>query len=258
MDLIESTDGPRHPWEKSRKAFFTSVLSSALRGRAGTEVLDCGAGDAFFSASLAAVVDLQSVTCWDVGYDAATIGRLEKRYGAAGGRTSFSFTRSMPGRRFDLILMLDVIEHVQDDVEFVTNIVETCLAPNGLVLVSVPAWQPLFSRHDVLLRHYRRYAPGQCDRVLRDSGLEITNRGGLFHSLVLPRMVAVVRERAEEAVGKAKPLSESAAGTWRGGRVVTSVVDAALRGDNALSHVAARVGLNLPGLSYWALARKRG
>lgn len=254
MDLIESNDGPRHPWEKSRTAFFTSVAASALRGRASLDVLDCGSGDAFFSSSLAAAVDLRSVTCWDVNYEPDMVARLERQLD--GSSTKFSFTTSMPTRRFDLILMLDVIEHVEDDVAFVRNIVDTCLAPNGRVLVSVPAWQPLFSRHDVLLRHFRRYSPAQCDRVLREAGLEVETSGGLFHSLLLPRMATVLRERAAEAVGKAEPLAESAAGAWRGGRLVTTVVDAALRGDNVLSRVASTFGFKVPGLSYWVVARK--
>jgi 2-polyprenyl-3-methyl-5-hydroxy-6-metoxy-1,4-benzoquinol methylase len=255
LDLIESTDGPRHPWEKSRATFFADVLRTAMRGRAGADVLDCGSGDAFFAANLSTVIDLRSVTCWDVGYDDATMARLGKRY--AGGKTRFDFTRAMPSRRFDLILMLDVIEHVQDDVRFVKDIVDTCLAPNGRVLVSVPAWQPLFSRHDVLLRHFRRYAPEQCARVLGQAGLEIVSSGGLFHSLLLPRLATVVRERVEQAIGKAEPLAETGAGTWSGGRLVTGIIDAALWSDNAVSHAASRFGLNLPGLSYWALTQKR-
>ncbi|MCW5831486.1 MAG: methyltransferase domain-containing protein [Labilithrix sp.] len=256
MDLIETNDGPRHPWEKSRAAFFTGVVERTLGGRGGLDVLDCGAGDAFFSATMSARVGPRSVTCWDASYDEATVARLGELYGGSG--TTFSFTRTMPERRFDLVLMLDVIEHVEDDVGFVSEIVEACLAPErGLALVSVPAWQALFSRHDELLLHHRRYSPDECDRVLRAAGLELVERGGLFHSLVAPRLASVVRERASTLAGRTTPLAASAASTWRGGRLVTSVVDAALRVDNAVSRAAARAGLNLPGLSYWALARRR-
>jgi 2-polyprenyl-3-methyl-5-hydroxy-6-metoxy-1,4-benzoquinol methylase len=257
LDLIELTDGARHPWEKSRAAFFTSVVSRALAGRTRAAVLDCGAGDAFFSANLATAIEARSVTCWDASYDDESVARLDARY--RGGASSFdlSFTRSMPERRFDVVLLLDVIEHVEDDVAFVRSIVDTCVEETGLVLVSVPAWQFLFTRHDELLRHHRRYAPAACDRVLEAAGLRIVERGGLFHSLIVPRMASVVRERAERAIGRGQPLGESAAATWSGGALVTSLVDAALRGDNALSRFAARAGLRLPGLSYWALAQKR-
>jgi SAM-dependent methyltransferase len=258
LDLIESTDGPRHPWEKARAAFFTSLLSRAVGSGSKRDVLDCGAGDAFFSACLAAAVGPRSITCWDASYDAETIARLEQHYASGSAGPNLSFSRSRPSRRFDLVLMLDVMEHVEDDLDFVTGIVESCLEPeSGLVLVSVPAWPSLFSRHDELLRHHRRYAPGQCERILEDAGLYVLERGGLFHSLLLPRAATVVRERVGQALGRARPLAESAAASWSGGRVVTSVVDAALQLDNAASHAAARIGVNVPGLSYWALARKR-
>ena len=51
-----------------------------------------------------------------------------------------------------------------------------------------PAWQPLFTQHDVALRHFRRYAPDQGARLLETGGLEIVRKGGLFHSLLLPRL----------------------------------------------------------------------
>lgn len=259
MDLIESTDGPRHPWEKSRAAFFTSVLVKALGRARRPDVLDCGAGDAFFSEGLQAAIDPASITCWDASYDDATMARLSARCTSGAGKTAFSFTRTMPSRRFDVALMLDVIEHVPDDVAFVSEIVDACVKPGGgLVLVSVPAWQALFSRHDELLLHHRRYAPARCDGVLEAAGLRIIERGGLFHSLLAPRLVTTLRERAERALGrKAAPLTASAAATWRAGRAVTAVVDAALRADNAVSRAAARAGVNVPGLSYWALAQKR-
>ena len=77
---------------------------------------------------------------------------------------------------FDLVTMCDVIEHVEKDDEAVVA-VRDVLRPGGLVLVTVPALQGLWSAHDVRNHHYRRYdrtgllarfAPGEWD-VLRAS-----------------------------------------------------------------------------------------
>jgi 2-polyprenyl-3-methyl-5-hydroxy-6-metoxy-1,4-benzoquinol methylase len=62
-----------------------------------------------------------------VSYDDAALARLGAEY------PYLSFTRSKPDRRFDLILALDVIEHVEDDVAFVRELSEA-LAPGGRVL----------------------------------------------------------------------------------------------------------------------------
>ena len=41
-------------------------------------------------------------------------------------------------------------------------IVDTMMAEHGWILVSVPAYQSLFTSHDTALKHYRRYSPVQC------------------------------------------------------------------------------------------------
>jgi hypothetical protein len=252
LDLVETTHtGPRHPWERSRATFFVNLVKRVLAGpprRERPDVLDCGSGDAFFAAQLRDTVG-GTVTCWDAFYDADTMTKLAGLY------PSLGFTKSRPTRRFDVVLMLDVIEHVEDDVDFVRGIVQSCVHDDGFVIVSVPAWQRLFSHHDELLLHHRRYAPDECDRVLDRAGLRVVERGGMFHSLILPRVATVVKERVGKVVGRS-PSGESAAATWGGGRLVTGLVDRALKMDNAVSRVASRAGVNMPGLSYWALARR--
>jgi hypothetical protein len=251
MDLLEPTDGRRHPWELRRAAFFGGVLRDALAGRRGLDVLDCGAGDAYFSSTLkAAVPGVRSITCYDANYDAATLARLGGMY------PSLAFSRSRPARTFDVVLMLDVLEHVDDDRTFLTEMVKGCVAEGGLVLLSVPAWPLLFSRHDTFLGHHRRYTPAACDRVLEASGLEIIRRGGAFHSLVGPRAATAIGERLAGLRRPLPALGESTA-SWNHGSAFTGLVKGALHLDNLASRVFARAKVNVPGLTYWALARVR-
>jgi len=234
-------DGPRHPWEQSRARFFVDVARRTLSGKPA-RVLDVGAGDAYLQPNA-------RITCWDTSYDDAIVARLATR------TRGITFTRDAPDGHFDLILMLDVVEHVADDIGFVRGIVDGYLAEGGTVIVSVPAWQALFSAHDELLLHHRRYAPDACDRVLRAAGLAIVDHGGLFHSLLAPRLASVVVEKAKRTLGRSTRIA-SAAASWRHGALVTGAVLRALRADNAVSRTAARLGVSLPGLSYWALARR--
>jgi hypothetical protein len=89
---------------------------------------------------------------------------------------------------FDLMLFLDVLEHVADDHAFLKEMVGEALAPGGTIVVSVPAWQGLFGKHDEALKHYRRYSPRTLRAMLSNAGLEVTNSGGIFHTLlVVPR-----------------------------------------------------------------------
>jgi SAM-dependent methyltransferase len=59
-------------------------------------------------------------------------------------------------RRYDVICALDVVEHIEDDVEALRWIA-SLLRPGGVLIVTVPAYQWLFSDHDRALGHHRRY-----------------------------------------------------------------------------------------------------
>jgi SAM-dependent methyltransferase len=255
MDLVEvsGADHRRHPWEVARAAFFARVLADAGLLAAPRAVLDVGAGDGYLArALLTKMAPGSQVACLDAHYTDDDLRRL-----AEPAVEGLSFVREAPDRRYDVILMLDVIEHVPDDREFLGGIVAQSLAPGGVVLVSVPAWQSLFSTHDTALRHFRRYSPAACRALLADEGLEVIRGGGLFHSLLFPRALSVARETLMRRLGR-EPAVPSDLGDWRGGRLISSVLEGALALDNAVSHVLARGGVQLPGLSVWALCRVGG
>jgi SAM-dependent methyltransferase len=67
----------------------------------------------------------------------------------------------------DFIVMHDVLEHIEDDVAAVER-VRALLAPGGLAIISVPAYQWLFGQHDVQLGHYRRYTRGSLRALFAD------------------------------------------------------------------------------------------
>ena len=123
------------------------------------------------------------------------------------------------------------------------------LAERSLVVVSVPAYQRLFSSHDEALDHRRRYSPGRL-RALLEPRLELVERGGLFASLLPVRAAEVVRERL---VG---PPASHGIGARRGGPL-TRAVSGALAADAAVGRWLARRGVVAPGLSTWAVCRPR-
>ena len=252
MDLSEVPGTPfqRHPWEVARARFFRDVVRGAGLSAGPRAVLDVGAGDGYLTGLLLA--DLpggSSAVCFDDHYTDEDLRRL-----GASSPPGLTFTRQRPAGRFDLILLLDVIEHVPDDRAFVGSFVAHNLAPGGAVVVSVPAWPALFSRHDEALKHYRRYSPTAARAMLARAGLAAFRSGGLFHSLVLPRALTVAGERLQRRLGRT-PAPPAHLGQWGGGAFVSAAVTGALTVDNALSHLLARFDRTLPGLSFWALCR---
>ena len=88
--------------------------------------------------------------------------------------------------RFDLITCLDVIEHIDDDGQAVTDMMRM-LRPGGTLLVTVPAFMALWDEHDEMNRHYRRYTTRTLRDVLAPHG-QITELRYLFTGLFLPKL----------------------------------------------------------------------
>lgn len=247
VDLVEQTGTftKRHPWEVARAEFFLRLLSR--RGLLDTAMdwLDVGAGDAWFAGQLRRLLPpAANVTCWDINYSEEDL--------ATGGEEGLTLVADRPTDRFDRVIMLDVIEHVDEDVDFVQDIVSDLLTEDAVVLVSVPAHPALFSSHDRTLRHRRRYSPGACRRLLQGSGLSVIAEGGLFHSLLPLRVGQVLLERV-----RAPKTRSEGIGNWQAGATTTRAVTRALITDGKLSLALSQRGLSLPGLSYWALCSKK-
>lgn len=255
MDLRERADNSqRHPWELSRAEFFSKLIL-AERPNFPVRVLDVGAGDSFFAETLLARLPAESsVTCVDPGYPEDWLGERELE----GGRR-LSLRRDSPNELFDWIVLLDVLEHVEDDGALLMTLTER-LGPKGQFLISVPAYQWLYTDHDTQLGHVRRYAPSKLLERIRETGLNARLRGGLFCSLVLPRSLSKLSELVRGH--HAAPNQELAAhittsvGKWSQGPIVTGAILSVLRWDSAVCLWLAHQSLSLPSLSTWAIAGK--
>ena len=95
---------------------------------------------------------------------------------------SFYSELKLTDKNYDLIVMLDVLEHIKDSELFMKNL-EQNLSSNGRLIVGVPAYMKLWSNHDVELKHYRRYDWNSLEKDCID--YEIVKKYG-FNFLLLP------------------------------------------------------------------------
>jgi SAM-dependent methyltransferase len=244
VDLAERGDAVRrHPWETERARFFRSLIERHVGDGRPRRILDVGAGDGFFAGELSqAMTDGGEIVCWDVNYQSADLDTSLP--------DGVVRTADEPEGTFDLALLLDVIEHIDDDAGFLDASVLPHLTDSSLVVVSVPAYPRLFSSHDEALVHHRRYAPRQLLDLLTPR-FDVVDRGGLFASLLPLRAASVVRERV------AGPPEGHGVGAWTAGAAVTRAVGAVLAADAAAGRWLAGRGLPSPGLSTWAVCRPR-
>lgn len=86
--------------------------------------------------------------------------------------------------QFDLVTLLDVLEHVEDD-RSTLSVLGSLLKPGGYLLISVPAFQLLWSAHDEVHHHKRRYFLGDLKRKLENAGLKVAY-ASYFNTLLFP------------------------------------------------------------------------
>lgn len=243
MDLSErrAATPTRHPWEIERFRAYRRILvdHGALSAR---RVLDVGAGDGWFSESLLDdLPDAEQVVCWDINYNELELSTDDQR---------LRRTAVAPDPGFDLVLMLDVLEHIEDSAGSVEDQLRPLVAPGTPVLVAVPANPRLFGDHDRALGHHRRYRPEQLLAEL-SAWLDVVDRGPLFPSLVAPRAAAVAVERARRRLGRDGTAAINGIGEWHGGPVTTGLMRSVLAADTALTRRLGRAVRHRMGLSCW-------
>ena len=164
MDLKEEEilgDQIQSHWYYRAKA---AALLRNLRDRTPEEILDVGAGSGFFSRSLLQQTDARRATCVDIGY-------REERDETCGDKP-IAFRRAIGSSRADLVLAMDVIEHVEDDAGLI-RAYSDLVSPGTRFIISVPAFNFLWSAHDVFLEHHRRYTLRTLEAAMRKAGLEV-------------------------------------------------------------------------------------
>jgi SAM-dependent methyltransferase len=163
MDLKEvellGTDQESH-WYYAGKA---RALKHALGRRQPERILDVGAGSGFFSRMLLRDTTAKSAICVDPGY--------AEDWSEIHCTKPITFRRASPMGDADLVLLLDVLEHVDDDVAFLRELVTSAKLRTRFI-VSVPAFSWLWGKHDEFLEHRRRYTLNGVLRVLSAAGLQ--------------------------------------------------------------------------------------
>lgn len=181
MDLKEEdilgADIGAHWYYRSKAAALRRFLGPLNPQR----LLDIGAGSGFFSRHLLAEGGAASALCVDTGYardhDETVAGK------------PVLYRRDCGFVDCDLVLMMDVLEHVDDDRGLAAHY--AAKVPGGAhFLVTVPAFHFLWSGHDVFLEHKRRYRLPEIEATLRAAGLTVV-RGAYYFGFVFPLAAAV-------------------------------------------------------------------
>jgi SAM-dependent methyltransferase len=106
----------------------------------------------------------------------------------------------LPSNSFDAVVMLNVLEHIEDDGRALAQ-VHRILKPGGIIVVEVPAGPHLFDAYDKALMHFRRYLSAELADKLRTAGFDVVRRSHLGFFLY-PAFRMVKRGNQRKAVAQ--------------------------------------------------------
>ena len=167
----------RHWWYRGRRSVLENVIAG-LRLPARARILDAGCGS---GRNMLELARHGTVTGMELS---PTSVALARERGA--GEVIEGSVLSMPfdSASFDLAVSLDVIEHLEDDLQALREL-RRVIAPGGALLITVPAYQWLWSGHDEINHHHRRYTRHSLRAVAERAGWREA-RTTYFNSLLLP------------------------------------------------------------------------
>jgi SAM-dependent methyltransferase len=156
-----------HWWFASRRTIVDHILDRLdLPGDAAILEPGCGTGGNF--AMLARRGQLFALDA-----DESAVGFARARGLAQVERGALPDQIPFGDRRFDLIIMTDVLEHLDDEAGALRAL-RSRLCPGGWLLMTVPAMSWLWSDHDVTHHHRRRYGANELHTLVRAAGLDVT------------------------------------------------------------------------------------
>ena len=176
-DLYELED--RHWWHVAkRKLCLTLLTKHSQIYRYKQRILDIGCG---------------------TGLNLKYFSRISSTWGVDGSKKAISFCRlrglekvklakaqkiPFPSRYFTSITLLDVLEHTDEDLTL--KEIYRLLKPRGIIVITVPAYQWLWSKWDEILHHRKRYSKKSLSQLLSQHKLNVVKISYLYSTLVIP------------------------------------------------------------------------
>jgi SAM-dependent methyltransferase len=172
-----------HWWYRARRDILAEYLAREGNLPANARILEIGCGTGHNLPMLAAFGSVEAIEI-----DPAAREIASARLGSPVGAAPLPELSGVDRGAYDLIAVLDVVEHIEDDVAAL-KAMATCLKPGGKILITVPAHQWMWSAHDVVNHHHRRYSKKALLAAIQAAGLK-PGKLGYFNSLLFPLAAA--------------------------------------------------------------------
>jgi len=262
MDLRESQrsqnkSAARHPWELARFEVLYSLIKKYVPQIPGKTniVFDIGCGDAFFIENLAERLPNSRFVAIDSAFDDDMVEMYNNKLGQTNIQAFNSLEKATQNNidKTDIVLLLDVIEHIADDISFLKSLrANPVITDNTLFVITAPAFQALFCSRDRFLGHKRRYNNRQLKNSIEQAGLKEISSGYFFFSLLPLRLLQVFIEKMiPGGTGSDKGI-----GNWKGNRIRDVILKNLLITDFKIASFLRSKRFNPAGLSNFMICQR--
>ena len=197
MALLDS----KHWWFTARRRILQALIERVVKPPKEARILELGSGTGHNLAMLSRFGPVEASELDPVARQLASV-----RLGRPVLEAALPDLSMFPADAYDLIALLDVLEHVPDDKASLAAIFGR-LKPGGALLLTVPANPWMWSAHDVAHHHHRRYRKREIEALARGAGYEIELLSP-FNSLLFPPIAVarfIGRLRGDESSDDAMP-----------------------------------------------------
>ena len=143
-----------HWWFQARKKILEKVIKKNLKEN--LNILDFGAGS---GTNIKMLSKYGFVNIYEPHFQTQKYLRIKYK-----NKKKYKILNKIDNKKFDLIVLADVLEHIKNDKNQIKKLA-TNLSKNGHILITVPAYQFLFSSKDSTLKHFRRYNKGTIQKI---------------------------------------------------------------------------------------------
>lgn len=178
-NLIENLED-YHWWHRARREIIIDTIINNITDYGEKRLLDIGCGSGYFLSKISQYIP-NSMGIESYEYSNKKYNNIKK---------CDIFNNDLEDCNFNIITALDVIEHIENENQFLHEVKRLLCNFNGGILITVPAYQWLFTYHDVINEHYRRYSLKRLKNLLLDNGFEI-EKISYFNFFLFPPFMIV-------------------------------------------------------------------
>lgn len=175
-----------HWWSVSRRKIIETVINNYIKDLGKNAcALDIGSGTGINFNILSKYT--QNISGMEYDPYAIELSNKNNNFNVLQG--SLPDNIPFPDEKFDLVTLFDVLEHIDDDINSLKNILAK-VKPGGYFLMTVPAYQFLWSKHDETVEHKRRYTLNELLNKMENFNISIKYKS-YFNTYLLPLIVAI-------------------------------------------------------------------